>query len=220
MTKLLTFIDRLNDKNIFDSELMKVILGTQDYTSQMLKLFLPWLVMFATNQTYWTYHFDHSNQQTIFSHKFSHYIAAFLGLGLQCFFFIVEFIQMKNMKWDYWLDGWNLAAILSYTLSIYLWLEYFLTISVLITGEKIDDKNLEQITAVMLFISWFGLFYWMRLYEQVGFYITMILETINDILGFSLLFLMLIFAFSTSIMVLNEYDRDKDLDGTLVAIDT
>ena len=48
MSKFYTFMDRINDDDVFDSELIKVLLGTQDYTTRMLTLFMPWLIMFTS----------------------------------------------------------------------------------------------------------------------------------------------------------------------------
>jgi len=69
----------------------------------------------------------------------------------------------------------------------------------------------------MKFCFFLGMFYWLRMFESFAFYITMITETVSDILEFTLLFAWLICGFSSAILVLNDYQIDSEQDNTLVA---
>ena len=80
-----------------------------------------------------------------------------------------------------------------------------------------DHEALKTVTAILKFLMCLGIFYWMRIFNGVAYYITMIIETVKDILGFSILFLLLLGAFSSSILILNDYDTNADLPNTLVA---
>ena len=47
------------------------------------------------------------------------------------------------------------------------------------------------------------LFYWLRLFPTMGFYVTMITETLNDISYFLIMFLMCVITFSNAVYTLN-----------------
>lgn len=52
-------------------------------------------------------------------------------------------------------------------------------------------------------------YYWLRLFPELAFYVTMIFETISDISNFFVMFVMCVAMFANAIYVLNKMDPPK-----------
>ena len=52
-------------------------------------------------------------------------------------------------------------------------------------------------------MHWLMLYYWLRLFPELAFYVTMIIETISDIANFFLMFVMCVAMFANAVYVLN-----------------
>ena len=66
---------------------------------------------------------------------------------------------------------------------------------------------------------WFAFYYWWRIQPKVAFYVSLLVETIKDLRVFLLFYIMIIIAFTTMTMVLDEYyhnvmDRGDEFDYT------
>ena len=56
---------------------------------------------------------------------------------------------------------------------------------------------------------WAKTFYWMRLFSGTSFYIRLILETINDIKYFFILFTFIMMCFGNTLLVMNQGRADE-----------
>jgi len=66
---------------------------------------------------------------------------------------------------------------------------------------------------VAVFILWYKLIYWFRLFESTSFYIKLIVETIKSIEYFIIIFVVFLLAFSNAIFILNTNRTDGNDDG-------
>lgn len=67
----------------------------------------------------------------------------------------------------------------------------------------VDHNTLQVIAAVALFMMWFKLFYWMRLFKPFSAFIRMITEIIKDIQVFLVMLIIALGSFANVIYVLN-----------------
>ena len=59
---------------------------------------------------------------------------------------------------------------------------------------------------IMLYMK---MFYWLRLFESLAFYVRMVAETIYDILNFIILFLLCVATFAHAVYVLSRNAEDE-----------
>lgn len=110
-------------------------------------------------------------------------------------FFILEMIQIKNRGISYFFDVWNMIDIGSLTLN-----------AVYVGGEITNSVSHEQLQvygAIAIFMMWFKLFYWMRLFKPFSAFIRMITEIIMDIQVFLVMLIISLSAFANIIFLLN-----------------
>ena len=110
-------------------------------------------------------------------------------------FFILEMIQIKNRGFSYFIDIWNMIDIGSLCLN-----------AVYVFGEitnGISHEQLQVIGSIAIFLMWFKLFYWMRLFKPFSAFIRMITEIIKDIQVFLVMLIIALSAFANIIFLLN-----------------
>jgi len=103
-------------------------------------------------------------------------------------------IQIKNRGISYFLDVWNMIDIGSLCLN-----------AVYVFGEitnSIDHEQLQVIGSIAIFMMWFKLFYWMRLFKPFSAFIRMITEIIKDIQVFLVMLVIALGAFANIIFIL------------------
>lgn len=111
------------------------------------------------------------------------------------FFTCVEIRQLFKGKLAYFGDFWNLIFWCTNVLCL---------VGVIGHGTSTIDLNiLIEIGSVVIVLSWLMLYYWMRLFPKLAFYVTMISETLKDIAHFFLMFLMCIAMFANAAYALN-----------------
>lgn len=111
------------------------------------------------------------------------------------FFTCVEVRQLIKSKLAYFTDFWNFI----------FWCTNILCLAGVIGHgtSRIHLNTLIQIGSVVIVLSWLMLYYWMRLFPELAFYVTMISETLKDITHFFLMFLMCIGMFANAAYALN-----------------
>lgn len=110
-------------------------------------------------------------------------------------FFILEMIQISNRGISYFFDVWNMVDIGSLALN-----------AVYVGGEITNSVSHEQLQvygAIAIFMMWFKLFYWMRLFKPFSAFIRMITEIIMDIQVFLVMLIISLSAFANIIFLLN-----------------
>ena len=66
-----------------------------------------------------------------------------------------------------------------------------------------------MMAAISMVFMWAKTFYWMRLFSGTSFYIRLILETINDIKYFFILFTFIMMCFGNTLLVMNQGRADE-----------
>lgn len=107
----------------------------------------------------------------------------------------MEVRQLVKSRLSYFADPWNLI----------FWCTNVLCLTGVIGHgtSTIDLNTLIQIGSVVIVLSWLTLYYWMRLFPELAFYVTMITETLKDIVHFFCMFLMCIAMFANAAYALN-----------------
>ena len=76
-------------------------------------------------------------------------------------------------------------------------------------GGWVSDELLQILGAIVIFLLWFKLFYWMRLFKPFGAFIRMITEILRDIRVFLVMLFISISAFANIIYLLN-FNREEN----------
>jgi hypothetical protein len=71
---------------------------------------------------------------------------------------------------------------------------------------SIELNTLIQLSSIAIVLQWLMLFYWLRLFPNLAFYVTMITETLADISTFLIMFIAVIIMFANSIYTLNQIE--------------
>ena len=97
---------------------------------------------------------------------------------------------------EYFKTTWNKLDLIQLVMTAYI------TISNL-PEEGSPHKSLDRILAVFaLFLLWVKLFEWLRLFESTAFYVSLLDETLNDIVVFVILFVIGLAMFGSSMFML------------------
>ena len=112
-----------------------------------------------------------------------------LCLFTQFFLIIFEVQQLRDQKWDYFKDGWNLIDSSQFFLFLVLYL-------IKIQSQFQTDTMFEIILQiVLLFQCFYKAFYFVRLWEKCAFIVSMSIEIIKDTSHFLILMMILMVAF-------------------------
>lgn len=117
---------------------------------------------------------------------------------------------MKKLgPYEYFTDFWNQIIWANYTLAM---------VVVIYHGMKLEIElnSLIQLCSIAICLNWMMLYYWLRLFPQLAFYVTMIYETLVDISWFMISFLMCVAAFTNATYVLNLMKTDSGEDSDLL----
>ena len=164
------------------------------YDAIFSQLFIPFILYFASFILY-TGYFSHHEEDEL-SMKFILEMVSLVVFGKTFVtFLILEMIQIKNRGLSYFFDVWNLVDIFSLTLNmIYVFGEVM---------NAISHETLQIIASFAIFLMWFKLFYWMRLFKPFSAFIRMITEIMKDIQVFLVMLIISLGAFANIIFLLN-----------------
>ena len=128
-------------------------------------------------------------------------------MSITCAFFWIGFASIelfqiiRNFE-EYWYDYWNyidnFALILvgiSLQSAIY---------ACIYESLMMEIRTSRTIGSIACFFLWIKVFYWMRLFKETAYYITLISQTILDIKIFSYLVCIVIFAFANFFLIINQ----------------
>ena len=71
-----------------------------------------------------------------------------------------------------------------------------------------------MIAAFSIFIIWFKLFDWLRLFEETAFYLKLVFKTLSDIGTFTILFIVGLAMFGSAMLMIQNNDKDTELIGS------
>jgi hypothetical protein len=189
------FVTCQNDETLYDMELIRVLLTCQDYSAQLIyRAFLPYTILMGTVLYYFSVCANVPHTEGFFGGE---------AVGLRCFiaayqaiFCGVEVMQMISLRQNYLLDHWNFVYLLVYAFTYLVIIEH----STNFLG--LDHSQLSQFTASCTVLLWTILFYWMRIFSDLGFYVYLILETLRDTKHFLILVLMVLITFANALYIL------------------
>ena len=133
--------------------------------------------------------------------KYSCYTNDVLACALWIFFGSIELPQLFSDPMDYLSDVWNWIDIISITLNA-----VFLTMcSTCIFTKSNDTFSMDDVRSVggfACFFMWIKVFYWMRLFASLAYYVKLIMQTITDSMPFMTMVAIIIFAFGNYFYVI------------------
>ena len=150
------------------------------------------------------YDSDPSERELI---KLEAFILTPLCFTLLLLFGSLEIRQVFQNGLEYFVDPWNCIDMVSLyqnvivliMFSCCLWRE----------EEYFDIKLMHTFGSFACFFMWIKIFYWMRLFQSLAYYVKLIQQTLADIAGFMLMVLIILTSFGSFLYVAN-----RNLVGT------
>lgn len=187
---------------LFRNDLIKILISQQSYTGQIVgKILLPYMFYWLVIMAFYSALMQESNYGTFWDDSYT-LAARLIILFFQLVFFVFESMQMRTLKWEYVHNMWNWLEFVSFCFHLFIVLQH---------GIKFLDMSFElliMLSSIAVLLLYMKLFYWLRLFGGLGFYVRMVSETIYDIGDFIILFFMCVFTFAHAIFVLNRNSPD------------
>lgn len=196
------FLNKVDDSEMFGNEFIKILLQQQNYSTQLVfKVFVPWLFFMICNLVYFTHYVPKVEVNTFFGReedgdRDQGIIRALILLNVAVSS-ALELRQIFRLTLvEYAKDFWNQVIWVNFGMSVLI---------VLAHGLKWDYEHnqLVWLCSIATVSQWAMVYYWLRLFPQLAFYVTMIYETIKDIGWFMITFLLCITVFANAYVVLN-----------------
>ena len=139
--------------------------------------------------------------------KLSAWILTPIGATLLCIFGSLEVRQLFQGGFEYFQDPWNCIDMASLYLNA-----SFLSMFIICIYREEEYFNMDfmhLIGAFACFFMWIKIFYWMRQFSSLAYYVKLIQQTIQDICSFMLMVLIIFISFAAFF-----YVADRNLVGT------
>lgn len=133
--------------------------------------------------------------------KFSCYTNNVLAIVLWFFFSSIELPQLFTDPLDYLSDIWNWIDIISISFNA----TFLVMCTTCIFTQNNDIFTMEDVRSVgafACFFMWIKVFYWMRLFASLAYYVKLIMQTISDSMPFMTMVAIIIFAFGNYFYVI------------------
>lgn len=98
-----------------------------------------------------------------------------------------------------------------------MWVLIMVTWDMLSVDNLFTMQKIRTVAAVSTWFMWVKVFYWMRLFRSSGYYITLILQTINDIKIFLAMVALILTAFANVFFLLQLNVPAKDADNPILS---
>ena len=116
---------------------------------------------------------DHNNHEEIIFQVILVWIFSVICAAFIAFFIIIEYQQIKQNPREYFMDYWNYIDGLGLLMNGLLMV--MLNINCMNESNDVFPKdNVRLIGALGSFLLWVKLFYWMRLFKETAYFITLI----------------------------------------------
>ena len=113
----------------------------------------------------------------------------------------LEVKQMIADGIDYFADYWNCIDAMSLSMnSSFL---FMLTYNCIGEFEHFDVQLIRTFGAFACFFMWIKVFYWMRLFSSLAYYVKLIQQTISDSMNFMLMVFLIILSFANFYYVID-----------------
>jgi len=209
--ELYTTLAKAENDILFRNELIKILITQQTYTRQIFtRIFIPYSIYNLLQFTFYSY----VMKEEFYGDKWRNPWTRLVGLLLVAFeilFVAVEVKQVKDLSLrEYVRNKWNWIEILTIFGNTFILLQH---------GFKPFDISyslLVSLASVAIMLLYMKLFYWLRIFEKLAYYVRMVSETIYDIAYFIILFVLCVFSFAHAVFVLNRNAtvEDQELYGT------
>lgn len=123
-----------------------------------------------------------------------------VGLVLLIGFLSLEIEGIIDDSASYFSDTWNCIDITSLTFNAIF---FILTIISYFNNEFIPVTTIMSVGSFAVFFMQFKMFYWMRLFPLLAYYVKLIQQTLSDAIPFMVMVAIIIMAFSTFLYVAN-----------------
>lgn len=135
-----------------------------------------------------------------------------LAIGLWTFFSSIELPQLFSDPVDYFSDIWNWIDTVSIVFN-----GIFLTIcTTCIYTESTEIFGLEILRsygAFACFFMWIKVFYWMRLFSSLAYFVKLIMQTFADSIPFMVMVVIIVVAFANYFYVIQNNLQSCDHEG-------
>lgn len=136
-----------------------------------------------------------------------------IAMSFMILFGSLEVTSMIEDGWGYFEDPWNWVDFTSLCLNtLFLGLSSF---DYIFESEFFEVELIRSIAAFACFFMWVKVFYWMRLFSSLAYYVKLILQTITDSMPFMLMVGIIILSFSNYFYVIDRnltsyWDEERD----------
>lgn len=127
-------------------------------------------------------------------------VIAFGSFAMIC----VEFIQMYTLGVSYLEDFWNWFMFFSYVVNLVIVFEHVYSF----IGMTYD--GLITLVATATALQWAVFYYWFRLVPTLAFFVTFLIEVLNDIRGFIFMFIVCILMVGNAVYIISESYKKPD----------
>ena len=154
------------------------------------------------------------DQGEYYNLKIQVYTSSILAISLLVCFSSTEIYSMIVDGFEYFSDPWNCVDAISITFNT-----IFLTLStgcILNEGYFFDMSLVRSFGGFACFFMWIKVFYWMRLFSSLAYYVKLIMQTLTDSFPFMIMVAIIVFAFANYFYVINNnlvFGDEVDDDG-------
>jgi hypothetical protein len=169
-----------------------------------LAIFCPFLAYATACVVYFTLHAARQQESAIQGSLIPQgnveFISKMLVYSLTIYMFAFEIFQIIDKKWGYFKQLSNLVKQTSYVLVLVM----------LIKNEWFIDTFYDiprdlMLTAIVIALTWYKLFYWMKLFNTTAFFMNVFTKTFEDsnFQAFFIMTVIMILSFANIIYILN-----------------
>ena len=199
-----------NDQ-LFDTKLVKILVMNfwGEYEKKVIQYCLiPFCIYFISTVVYFSNivvdpDYNDKYKKFDFSWEFVNRVITIVGM---IYFGAYEVIQLtREGIVGYFGEIWNLFDIGSIILNTFLLCNLLLDLKIVT-----NNNDVVVMCFIAVFLLWWKILYWFRLFESTSFYIRLIIDSIKGIGYFMMIFFTLLFAFSNAIYILNANRGEED----------
>lgn len=165
----------------------------------MRRILIPYVVYMAVSLVYFSHYVPDVRVDHFFGTK-----TDLQGAVLRMFILIyavqailVELKQIVEAKFLYFTSFWNNVYLFSKCFAIFIVVEHGCKTN------NISHETIIQLASFQTVILWLMVFYWVRVFPELAFYVKMITETMVDIFYFMIMLILVIMMFANGMYVLN-----------------
>lgn len=190
---------------LFRNELINILISQQSYTPQIVRrVFIPYLIYFFLQLFFYSY----LMKQEAYGDPSSSVKYMVVGVILflcQILFVGIEVYSARKLSWKrYSTNPWKWIKAVTISVNSFVLLQHAFK------PFDYEYNTLVQLASISVICLYLELFYWLRLFDSLAYYVRMVSETIKDISYFIILLVLCIFTFAHAVFVLNSTSKQDD----------